>query len=291
MTAPARPDVVETIAAVRGHVADARRAGQSIGLVPTMGALHEGHRSLIRRARERSGYVVVSIFVNPTQFVAGEDLDSYPRTLEADADACGRIGTDLVFAPSVEVMYRRDAVTTVQVSGLTETLCGPHRPGHFEGVTTVVSKLFNIVQPDVAFFGQKDAQQAVVLRKMVEDLDMPIEVEVCPTVREADGLAMSSRNAYLSPEQRQQAVSLFRALEGARQAIADGQRDAATLIARMRETLQSAGPCRIDYVDVVHPATLEPIDPVTCPVLIALAVRIGQSRLIDNIVVDPAMPA
>ena len=291
MTAPARPDVVETIAAVREHVADARRAGQSIGLVPTMGALHEGHLSLIRRARERSGYVVVSIFVNPTQFVAGEDLDSYPRTLEADADACGRIGTDLVFAPSVEVMYRRDAVTTVQVSGLTETLCGPHRPGHFEGVTTVVSKLFNIVQPDVAFFGQKDAQQAVVLRKMVEDLDMPIEVEVCPTVREADGLAMSSRNAYLSGEQRQQAVSLYRALEGARQAIADGQRDAATLIARMRETLRSAGPCRIDYVDVVHPATLEPIDPVTCPVLIALAVRIGESRLIDNIVVDPAMPA
>ncbi len=290
MTPPARPDVVETIAAVRQRVADARGAGQSIGLVPTMGALHEGHLSLIRRARERTGCVVVSIFVNPTQFVAGEDLDSYPRTLEADVDACGRIGADLVFAPSVEVMYRPDAVTTVRVSGLTETLCGPHRPGHFEGVTTVVSKLFNIVQPDVAFFGQKDAQQAIVLRKMVEDLDMPIEVEVCPTVREPDGLAMSSRNAYLSAEQRQQAVSLYRALDGARQAIADGQRDATTLIARMRETLQSAGPCRIDYVDIVHPTTLEPVDPVTCPVLIALAVRIGRSRLIDNIVVDPATP-
>jgi len=290
MTSPARPDVVETIAAVRQRVAEARRAGQSIGLVPTMGALHEGHLSLIRRARERTGCVVVSIFVNPTQFVAGEDLDSYPRSLEADVDACGRIGADLVFAPSVEVMYRPDVVTTARVSGLTEPLCGPHRPGHFEGVTTVVSKLFNIVQPDVAFFGQKDAQQAVVLCKMVEDLDMPIEVEVCPTVREPDGLAMSSRNAYLSAEQRQQAVSLYRALQDARQAIADGQRDATTLIARMRETLESAGPCRIDYVDIVHPTTLDPLDPVTCPVLIALAVRIGRSRLIDNIVVDPATP-
>ncbi len=291
MTPPAKPEVVPTIAAVRERVAEARRAGRSIGLVPTMGALHEGHLSLVRAARARCDCVVVSIFVNPTQFVAGEDLAAYPRTLEADVAASGVAGADLVFAPPVEEIYQPDAVTTVRVARLTEPLCGRHRPGHFDGVTTVVSKLFNIVQPDVAFFGQKDGQQAVIIRRMVSDLDIPVEIAVCPTIREPDGLAMSSRNTYLSTEQRTQAVSLYRSLQGARQAIADGQRDTAALTAQIRQTLNAAGPCTIDYVEIVRPDSLEPVEIVTGPVMIAAAVRIGQARLIDNIVVDLGAPA
>lgn len=286
MSASSQPIVVHTIGAVREHVAEARRAGRRIGLVPTLGALHEGHLSLIRRAREQTDFVVVSIFVNPTQFVADEDLDAYPRTLDADVRACAEVGADLAFAPSAEEMYRPGAQTTVHVTGVTGPLCGAHRPGHFDGVTTVVTKLFNIVQPDAAFFGQKDAQQAVVVRRMTDDLDMPIEIVVCPTVREPDGLAMSSRNAYLSAEERRQALSLYRSLQAAERAVADGQRDSAGLIDRIRQTLEAAGPCVIDYVEIVHPETLDPIDVVGGPALIAVAVRIGQARLIDNIVVD-----
>jgi pantoate--beta-alanine ligase len=244
--------------------------------------------SLVRHARRHCDYIVVSIFVNPTQFVAGEDYSSYPRTLEADVARCAGEGVDLIFAPSAEQMYSLSAATTVHVARLTEPLCGRHRPGHFDGVTTVVTKLFNIVQPDAAFFGQKDAQQAAVIRKMAVDLDMPVEVIVCPTVREPDGLAMSSRNAYLSAEQRQQALCLYRGLQGARRAIAEGGRDAEALISQIRRTIAAAGPCTIDYIEIVHPETLEPVGRVTGPVLIAAAVRIGKARLIDNIVVDPA---
>jgi len=288
MTPSATPIIVESISAVRSRVGSARREGHRIGLVPTMGALHEGHLSLVRHARRRCEYIVVSLFVNPTQFVAGEDYESYPRTLDADVAMCRTEGVDLVFAPSVEEMYDPSAATTVHVARLTETLCGPHRPGHFDGVTTVVTKLFNIVQPDVAFFGQKDAQQAIVIRKMVRDLDMPVEVVVCPTVREPDGLAMSSRNRYLSAEQRQQALCLYRSLQEARRAIEEGQRDTRVLTTRMRRIIEAAGPCAIDYVEVVHPETLERVEHVNGAVLIAVAVRIGKARLIDNILVDPA---
>jgi pantoate--beta-alanine ligase len=285
-----QPDVVETVAAVREHVAGARRAGKEIGFVPTLGALHDGHLSLIRAARDRCDYVVVSVFVNPTQFNDPRDLESYPRTLAEDVKACAALDVDLVFAPPVEQMYAANAVTMVRVSTITEPLCGRDRPGHFEGVTTVVAKLFNIVQPDVAFFGQKDAQQSLVVRRMVRDLHMPIEIVVCPTVREPDGLAMSSRNANLTPEQRQQALSLHASLEAALNAIAAGQRDPTALIRQMRDIINAAGPCTIDYVEIVHPETLEPIDTVASTMLIAMAVRIGQVRLIDNILVDPATP-
>jgi pantoate--beta-alanine ligase len=288
MTDPAGPIVVETITAVRGHVASARRRGRRIGFVPTMGALHDGHLSLVRRARQCCDTVVVSVFVNPTQFVAGEDYGSYPRILEADVAKCAKESVDLVFAPPADQMYGPAAATTVHVARLTEPLCGRHRPGHFDGVTTVVTKLFNIVQPDAAFFGQKDAQQAAVIRKMVVDLDIPVEVVVCPTVREPDGLAMSSRNAYLSAEQRQQALCLYRGLQGARRAIAEGRRDAAALVSQIGQTITAAGPCSIDYIEIVDPETLEPVTRVTQPVLIAVAVRIGKARLIDNVVVDPA---
>jgi pantoate--beta-alanine ligase len=285
-----RPAVVDTLVALRAHVASARRRGRSIGFVPTMGALHDGHMSLVRQAKGRCDFVVVSLFVNPTQFVAGEDYGNYPRTMEADVALCAAEGAELVFAPSVEQMYSPTAATTVHVARLTEPLCGRHRPGHFDGVTTVVAKLFNIVQPDVAFFGQKDAQQAIVIRKMATDLDMPVEVVVCPTVRESDGLAMSSRNRYLDPERRRQALSLSRALHEARRAIEAGQRDAAAVAGQIRETLRAAGPCTIDYVEIVHSETLEAVAEIAGPVLIALAVRIGAARLIDNLVVDPARP-
>ncbi|MBN1347323.1 MAG: pantoate--beta-alanine ligase [Phycisphaerae bacterium] len=291
MTGPAKPVVVDTVQAVRFQVAQARCLGRRIGCVPTMGALHEGHLSLIRAARQRCDYVVVTIFVNPTQFVAGEDLENYPRTRDADLAACASVGTDLVFAPSTAEMYDPDSLTTVRVHRITEPLCGRHRPGHFEGVTTVVTKLFNIVQPDAAYFGQKDAQQAVVLRKMTRDLNFPIEIVVCPTVREPDGLAMSSRNAYLSPEQRRQALSLHRALDGVRRAVAEGRRDAAGLLAEARQTIKSAGPCSIDYLEIVHPETLQPLTEVDQTALVAVAVRIDQARLIDNLLVDPSGPA
>ncbi len=262
------------------------RTAKSIGFVPTMGALHEGHRSLMRTAREGCQIVVVSIFVNPTQFGPGEDFEKYPRPLARDLAVCQEEGVDAVFVPEVGEMYPADAVTTVSVARLTEGLCGRHRPGHFDGVTTVVAKLFNIVQPDRAYFGQKDAQQAAVIRQMVRDLNWPIEVVVCPTVREADGLAMSSRNAYLSPEQRRQALCLSQALNWAKGRIEAGQRDVSKLTAAMREQIEAAGPCEIDYIEVVDAETLEPKASVQGQCLVALAVRIGPARLIDNVLVD-----
>lgn len=277
---------LDTIQQVREFVRQARSAGETIGFVPTMGALHEGHLSLIRRARAECGRVVVSIFVNPTQFGPGEDFDRYPRPIERDLELCEAQGTDLAFCPPVSEMYGEESLTTVSVRGLTDHLCGPHRPGHFDGVTTVVMKLFGIVQPDRAYFGQKDAQQAVVIRRMVQDLFLPLEIVVCPTVREADGLAKSSRNVYLSAGARRQAGSLYAALNWARQQIEAGQREAAVLLTGMRAQIEAAGPCRIDYIELVDAASLKPQARVTGSCLIALAVRIENTRLIDNLLVD-----
>lgn len=251
-----------------------------------MGALHEGHRSLIRAARAECDEVVVSIFVNPTQFGPGEDFERYPRPIEADLEACRQEGATAVFCPAASEMYPEGARTTVRVAGLTEGLCGAHRPGHFEGVTTIVTKLFNLVAPDRAYFGQKDYQQSVVIRRMVRDLLWPLEIVVCPTVREPDGLALSSRNAYLSPAEREQALSLSRALFWARDEILRGVRDTAALIAGMRERIEAAGPCSIDYIEIVDADELTPMPVARGRCVLALAVRIGQTRLIDNVLVD-----
>lgn len=275
-----------TIAEVREGLEPVRRAGRCIGFVPTMGALHEGHVSLIRAARRDCASVVVSIFVNPTQFGPGEDLTKYPRPLEEDLRTCREAGTDLVFAPTASEMYRPNAVTTVRVGKLSEPLCGAFRPGHFEGVATVVAKLFNIVMPGRAYFGEKDYQQLVVIRQMVRDLDLPIEIVGCPTVREAGGLAMSSRNRYLSVEQRHQALSLYQALTEARQAVTAGTRDVAVLCDMIRRRILAAGDARMDYVSIVDAASLEALQTVDRPARMCVAVRIGDCRLIDNMPVD-----
>jgi pantoate--beta-alanine ligase len=277
---------VQTIQAVRQELGPGRRAGRRVGFVPTMGALHEGHVSLIRAARRECECVVVSIFVNPTQFGPSEDLAGYPRTLDEDLRACQAAGTDLVFAPAACEMYRPDAVTTVHVGKLSEPLCGAFRPGHFDGVATVVAKLFHIVMPDRAYFGEKDYQQLVVIRQMVRDLDMPVEIVGCPTVREAGGLAMSSRNRYLNVEQRRQALRLYQALTEAQQAVAAGTRDVATLCDTMRQRILAGGPARIDYVTIVDAVSLEALETVDRAARVCVAVRIGDCRLIDNMPVD-----
>jgi len=279
--------VVGSIAEARKFVGEAAESKKSIGLVPTMGALHEGHASLIRRAVHRCDYVVLSLFVNPTQFGPSEDLSGYPRTLDADRQLADRLGVDLLFAPAAREMYGAGFATYVVAEGLADVLCGRSRPGHFRGVCTVVAKLFNIIGPDVAFFGQKDAQQAVIIQRMTEDLNFPIELEVLPTVREPDGLAMSSRNAYLSPAQRQDALALFRALQAAFELITRGQRDASAIRQHMLALLSAVPSARVDYVELADAHTLQPLsDLAGRQVLIAVAVHIGATRLIDNIVVD-----
>lgn len=256
-----------------------------LGLVPTMGYLHEGHLSLARRAREECDSVVASIFVNPTQFGPTEDLSKYPRDLDRDLSLLEAAGVDLVWTPDNETMYPPDFSTWVEVEGLTRPLEGAARPGHFRGVTTVVAKLFNAVQPQAAYFGQKDAQQAAVVRKMTRDLNFPVEIVVCPTVREADGLAMSSRNSYLSPEERKSAVVLFRALTAAREAFERGERDAESLRKVMSATLASEPRARTQYVSCADYDTLEELGTVTGKALLSMAVFIGKTRLIDNFVV------
>jgi len=279
--------VTRTIPETRAAVAEARSAGRRIGFVPTMGALHRGHLSLIEAARRDGTYTVVSIFVNPTQFGPNEDYHKYPRDEEGDLRICEQAGVDLVFIPTVEEMYRPDAVTKIHVAKLTDTLCGVSRPGHFDGVATVCCKLFNIVQPDVAYFGRKDAQQLAVVRRMVRDLDIPVEVVGCPTVREENGLAVSTRNLYLTEAERQQAACLYRALCHARDRIQSGERTASKIVDSMRRIIEEAGPARIDYIRMVDPETMQPVERISGPVLVALAVHIGQARLIDNITVDP----
>lgn len=279
-------EIVRTVAETRAATRAARERGLTVHLVPTMGALHEGHRSLIRAARGPGHFVVVSVFVNPTQFSPGEDFAAYPRPFDADAAACREEGVDLLLHPTPEVIYPAGFTTTVRVEGLSSKLCGAFRPGHFDGVTTVVAKLFGIVQPDAAYFGQKDAQQAIIIQRMTADLDLPVRIVVCPTVREADGLAMSSRNAYLSPAQRRQAVCLSEALALGERMILAGERDPAAVVQAMRDAIEAAGPCTIDYVAIVDPQQLEPRSRLDGPCLLALAVRIGPARLIDNRLVD-----
>lgn len=280
-------NVVASVEEVRRLVGRAGSAGMSVGFVPTMGGLHEGHLSLIDAAKAACDFVVVSIFVNPTQFAPAEDLGTYPRTPEADTAACKQRGVDLVFMPTVETMYPGGAVTTVSVGRLGERLCGRSRPTHFAGVCTVVAKLFKIVQPDKAFFGAKDFQQAVIITRMTSELNMPVEIVRCPIVREADGLAMSTRNAYLSADQREQAVALHGSLELAAKLIRQGGPPAAEVAAEVREYLRKNAPDgEIDYVEIVEPEALTNVESAAAPVLVAVAVKFGGTRLIDNVLVD-----
>ena len=274
------------VAEMQTAAAGARGLGRRIGFVPTMGALHEGHLSLVRASRQRSDLSVVSIFVNPPQFSPGEDYRRYPRDLEADAALLAREGVDILFAPAVEEIYPLDFQTSVNVERLSESLCGRFRPGHFRGVATVVLKLFIIVAPDVAFFGRKDAQQSVVIQRLVRDLNLPIEIVVCPIVREPDGLAMSSRNAYLSSEERRAALVLHQSLQRAQELLLAGERRARTILDDMQRLIEAEPRGRIDYVQAVDAATLAPLDLITGRAFIALAFWIGGARLIDNLFVD-----
>lgn len=265
----------------------ARLTGLRLGLVPTMGALHDGHLSLVRAAKAQCDVVVVSIFVNPLQFGPNEDLAKYPRTFERDCELLEREGIDFLFAPSAEEMYPADAVTFVTVEGLSDKLCGRSRPGHFRGVTTVVAKLFDIVEPDLAFFGQKDAAQATIIRRMVRDLDFAVEIMVSPIVRELDGLAMSSRNAYLSPQQRKSALVLYRSLAEVKRRFDQGERNAANLIEAGRHVLAQESAVRPDYLEIVDPDTLDPLPELNRPALVAVAAFLGSTRLIDNLLLSP----
>lgn len=278
--------IAGTIESVRHLVKAARIAGRRIGLVPTMGALHVGHVSLIERAIEQCDFVVVSIFVNPTQFGPGEDFENYPRPIEADLEICEKAGVDLVFNPSPEVMYGAQSLTWVTVEKLTERLCGESRPGHFRGVATVCTKLFNIVLPDVAYFGQKDAQQAIVIKRMAADLNMPLEIIVCPTIREVDGLAVSSRNKYLSDVERKEAAKIHESLRKCEEMLRAGVTDADEIIAAMRRVLDGIRGGRIEYVEIVDTETLEKVDQIKDATLIAAAVKLGRARLIDNMLVN-----
>ena len=265
----------------------ARREGKRLGFVPTMGALHEGHLSLVRVARASADVVAASIFVNPTQFGPNEDLAKYPRSFERDCELLRQEGVELLFAPSVEEMYPAGAVTWVTVEGLSEKLDGRSRPGHFRGVTTVVSKLFHIVEPDSAFFGQKDAAQAAIIRRMVRDLNLPVNIVICPIVREPDGLAMSSRNAYLDPEQRKRALVLHRSLLEVQRLADQGELGTARLVMAGREEFAHEPCVRLDYLEVVDPDSLDPVKDVSRGALVAVAAYVGNTRLIDNLLLKP----
>jgi pantoate--beta-alanine ligase len=278
---------LRTVAELRAALLPSRREGRSIGLVPTMGALHDGHLSLIRRAREDCDEVVVSLFVNPAQFNEASDLAAYPRDERRDARLAAECGADLLFAPAVSEVYPAGFATTVSVGGLSEPLEGVHRgPEHFDGVATVVTKLLNMVQPDAAYFGQKDAQQALVIRRLVRDLDIPVRIEICPTVREPDGLALSSRNAHLDDADRVRALALSEALAAAESAVAAGERDAATVAAAARAAMapRAVAP---EYLALVSPDSLAPVGRIDGEVLVVVAARVGSTRLIDNTLISP----
>jgi pantoate--beta-alanine ligase len=273
---------IRTVAELHAALAESRRSALKIGLVPTMGAFHDGHLSLMRRAREQCDEVVVSLFVNPAQFNDLSDLEAYPRDETRDAALAAEVGVDYLFAPPLAVVYPPSFATTVSVGGLTEPLEGAQRGrGHFDGVTTVVTKLFNMVAPDIAYFGQKDAQQAIVIKRLVRDLDMPLRIELCPTVREPDGLALSSRNARLSAAERSRAVSLHRALRAVDEAIVAGERDPAAATTRGRAELASSQ-IEPEYLELVSPDTLTPVHRIDGNVLVVVAARVGATRLIDN---------
>jgi pantoate--beta-alanine ligase len=278
---------VRTVAELRATLEPARREGLTIGLVPTMGALHEGHLSLVRRAREQCDRVVVSLFVNPAQFNERSDLDRYPRQEAHDAGLAAETGADILFAPSIEEIYPPGFATTVEVLGITERLEGATRGAeHFRGVTTIVTKLLGMAQPDIAYFGQKDAQQVIVIRRLVADLNLPVRVEVCPTVREPDGLALSSRNAHLNSDERARALSLYRALSAAAERAATGERSAENLLSVAREAIIPLEP---EYLALVDPDTLEPVTQLDEPALLAVAAHVGATRLIDNLMLEPAL--
>jgi pantoate--beta-alanine ligase len=289
------PDVITSIPHVRDRVAEARRAGgrtrpepgRGVGLVPTMGALHAGHERLIDRARAECDLVIVSIFVNPLQFDRPEDLEKYPRMLQADVDLCSAAGVDVVFAPSAAEMYPEPLDCAIEVGRVAEHLCGRFRPGHFRGVATVVMKLFQIVQPDRAYFGEKDAQQLAVIRRMVADFNVPIEIVGVPTVREADGLALSSRNQRLQPGERRAATVLYKALKAASAQVAEGVRDAASVRQAAREVVEREPAVRLEYLEIVEPHEMQPVERIDGPVIAAGAIWVGGTRLIDNVICVP----
>jgi len=280
--------IITTIKEMQQYSAEQRRNEKSIGFVPTMGALHDGHLSLIRASATDNDITVVSIFVNPTQFAAHEDLDKYPRTLEQDVELSEKAGANIIFAPTADEMYPApNNATFVEVSGsLTQGLCGKSRPTHFRGVTTIVAKLFNIVSPDKAYFGQKDAQQLAVITKIVRDLNMSVEIIPCEIVRESDGLAMSSRNVYLSPDERKQATILYEALIAAKTMISAGENNISTIKNKLSSILNSKNLATIDYIEIVDFNTLCQIDSISPQTLIALAVKFGNTRLIDNVIIS-----
>ena len=279
-------EVVKKIEEVRNLVSNARSEGRKTGLVPTMGALHIGHISLIEAAVKDCDFVVVSIFVNPTQFGPGEDFEKYPRPLEADLEICRNARVDVVFAPEPQHIYPVENVTWVTVEKLTEPLCGRSRSGHFRGVTTVCAKLFNIVAPDAAYFGQKDGQQSIVIKRMVADLNMPLEIIICPTIREPNGLAVSSRNQYLTARQKKDATNIYESLQTCRRLIDAGTTETRQIIAEMQKILQQIPSGQIEYISIVDAESLESIEKIAGKVLAAVAVKIGPARLIDNILVD-----
>lgn len=278
-------EVITRIDTMREKLISSRQVGQKIGLVPTMGFLHDGHLSLIRKAAQENDIVVVSVFVNPTQFGPQEDYEEYPRNVERDALLAEEAGATFIFHPSVEEMYPENYETYVEVTDLTKVLCGRSRPGHFRGVTTVVTKLFNIIQPDRAYFGQKDAQQAIVIQKMVRDLNQNVKNCVCPIVREKDGIAMSSRNTYLTNEERMQAAVLHKSLEMAQKMIDEGERDAKTITKAIEKQICTMEKAYIDYVALVSLHNLQPLTVLSGDILIALAVKFGATRLIDNVII------
>ncbi len=278
--------IVKTVQEVRDIVKEWRKEGCSVGFVPTMGYLHEGHGSLIEYSVKGNDKTVVSIFVNPIQFGPNEDLASYPRDLQADAALCERLGADLIFHPEPEEMYLDGFCSFTDITGLSDALCGLSRPIHFRGVCTVVNKLFNIVQPDRAYFGQKDAQQAAIVKQFVRDLNIPVEIVRCPIVREEDGLAKSSRNTYLSPEERKAAVILSKAIFLGEKMVREGEKDAKKVVDAMLACLALEPMANVEYVKAVHGLTMKDVDKLEAPALVAMAVRIGTTRLIDNFVVE-----
>lgn len=278
--------VVSTVCETRAQVKEWKNQGLTVGLVPTMGYLHEGHQSLIKKAVEENDRVVVSVFVNPIQFAPNEDLETYPRDLEADKRLCDSTGADLIFHPTPDEMYPDGFSTHIQMDNLTKELCGKTRPTHFGGVCTVVGKLFNIVQPDKAYFGQKDAQQLAIIKRMVRDLNFDIEIVGCPIIREPDGLAKSSRNTYLNADERKAALILSKAIKLGEELVADGERNALTVIKAMTDKINTEPLARIDYVNVVDALSIEPLDVVKGEVLVAIAVYIGKTRLIDNFIIN-----
>jgi len=280
-------EVIESISKMKNLVKDWKRQGLSIGFVPTMGYLHEGHLALVRRVKELSDKVVVSIFVNPIQFAPGEDYQRYPRDLERDKALLEKEGVDVLFSPKAQEMYPPGFQTYVEVKELSSGLCGRYRAGHFVGVATVVLKLFNIVQPDIAVFGEKDYQQLKVIQRMVQDLNLDVKIISHPTVREEDGLAMSSRNTYLSPEERKSAIALYKALNLAEELINQGERRVATLKDKLKEFIESYPYTKVQYIEFVHPETLKEVERVDEPTLLALAVFVGKARLIDNKIIVP----